>query len=107
MTTTMFGAVIEEGPALGYYLATHASEAKKIFAMGDTRQAERTLFRIAVKLETEGEETPSPKPKKPEPPETVRGTGAGNLRKDPDKMTFKEREREIHKRSPGSFNYEP
>lgn len=102
----MFGAIVDEGPALGYYFATHPEDSAKIAAMPQ-KQAVKAITRIIVKLEDEAGATPPPPKvkKKEEPPEPVKGGTAPA--KDVSKMTFKEREREFAKTHPGALNYTP
>lgn len=109
----MFGAIVDEGPALGYYFAKHPKEAAEIAVMPN-KQAIKAITRIIVKLE-DGESAPNakekeketpPKTKKSEPPAPLGGAGPV-AEKDRSQMTFKEREREYAKKHPGALNYEP
>ncbi len=129
MSNTMFGAVMSKGPGLLYYLATHKKEANKIYSQGDTPQAVESLLRIVFKLEMQAEEKaklkagdgnhandgkkpvaaasqPKEKPEIPAKPVGGRQNAAAAQSKKP--VTFKDREREIHKRNPGLFTtYDP
>ncbi len=105
----MFGAIIQEGPALGYYFATHPEESAKVARMSEA-DAVKAVMRVVIKLE---EAAKPPKKEEPKPPKqnapatVVKGQVAPTVVKDSSKMSFKERERAFHKRNPGMFNYEP
>lgn len=111
----MFGAIIDEGPALGYYFATHPDESAKIARMSNEKEAIKAIMKVVVKLE---ETPPKPKPaattvvpkkeKEEEPPRQVSGRIVTTIQqKDRSKMSFKEKEREYAKKHPGALNYEP
>ena len=126
MSPVMFGMVIEEGPALGYYFALHPDEADAIREITDNPQAKkserayrraerkavRAVDKIIVKLEADaasGEKKPvaetPPKKKINEPVARVAGGGAAAAASDKSKMTFKEREAEYARTHPGELNY--
>ena len=112
VSDVMFGAIVSEGPALGYYFAKHPDESAKIARMNE-RDAVKAIMRIVIKIEDESKSSqdhkkdePKQQLKKPDPPAQLQGRGAP-APKDRSKMTFKEREREAFKRNPGAFNYEP
>lgn len=119
ITAVMFGYMLEEGPALGYYFGTHRDEAEKISKMPQRKQ-EKAIMRIITKMEDQAEadrkakggtktetSTVTPKEKKPEPPKPVAARGSQTVAKDPSKMTFKEREQEFARTHPGQLNYIP
>lgn len=100
----MFGAIMEEGPTLGYYLAKHPEESAKIARMPE-KQAVKAIMRIVVKIEdAEVKKTPLvPAVKKPEPVPVLRGRGVSPQQ--PKKMSFKDKQREAYKA--GKLNYDP
>lgn len=113
----MFGAIMEEGPALGFYFATHPDESSKIarLSIKDEKAAIKAILRISMRLEDEAEAKAKKKPEasapakpKSEPikPVTARA-GSPTPQKDKIKMTFKEREREYARTHPGALNYNP
>jgi hypothetical protein len=112
LSPIMFGAMLENGPELGYWFGTNPEEALKISKMAD-RAADKAIMKIVFKLEEEAAKGSSKAQtassgKKPEPPVPVKaGTAKTVVAKDPSKMTFKEREREFAKTHPGVLNYEP
>lgn len=111
LSQIMFGAMLEEGPALGYYFATHREESEKIAAIADPKKALKAIMRIIVKLEGEdlaprGEaKVPSaPGRKPPEPPKPLRGGGAPPVKTAAEK-TFKQKEQEAYEK--GELKYKP
>lgn len=109
----MFGAIIQEGPALGYYWAKHPAESSKIARMESGAAKTKAILKTIIKLEEAAaketkkvEEPPPNKPKIPTPPPTVAARQAAPA-KDRSKMSFKEREREYARTHPGALNYEP
>ena len=97
----MFGAIVEEGPALGYYFATHPDESAKVARMNE-RDAVKAIMRIVIKLE----EKPAPKQKeeKPTPPSQVPARGAPAAKSD-QPMSLKDKERKAFKE--GRIAYDP
>lgn len=128
LTGIMFGHVLEHGPELAYWFAKHADRTEEISEMNESGQ-DRACNRIRVKLEDAAEERKKAaeaadgkgddkgkgkeggkakvKPDEDEPPATVQGRGAPAAGVDRSKMTFKDREKELHKRNPSAFNYNP
>lgn len=125
LTPIMFGMVVEEGPALGYYFAQHPDEAAAIAAVTDNQEARksrtsmekaekkaiRMIDRIIVKLEAENKppekkegELATPPKKKSEPPAVLTGSGEVAQR-ERSKLSFKEREDAYRKEHPGELNY--
>jgi hypothetical protein len=115
----MFGAILENGPALGYYFATHIEEAERISEMSD-RQAGRAIERILIKLEDEAAAADADKEKeekgkgykgegqgkkKPDPPSTLSGKGGGGDGTPARPSSFKDREAELRKKHPNMFKY--
>lgn len=111
LSPKMFGAVLEHGPVLGYYFAKHPKESGRISEMMD-KEADKAIMRIVLKIEdettaTDPQKVPGAPPNKPDPPNPTQGRGsAGTVVKDRSQMTFKEREKELAKRSPGMFTYD-
>lgn len=121
LSQVMFGAVLEHGPALGYWFGKNPDEARKIIKMTPAK-ANIAITRIMVKIEDEEEAAKegtekegaekegkqlTEKTKKPDPPSTVRGTMTAAPVKDRSQMTFKEKEQAYAKRNPGALNYTP
>ena len=109
MSRVMFGAVLESGPALGYYLAKHPDESAKIYKMSQN-DAYKALMRIVVRLEDQKpdppkKDPPKPKQREPEPPEPLKGRGGSLPQERP--RSFRDREKAIAQRRPGDLNYEP
>ena len=69
MSRVMFETVLENGPALGYYLGSNPKEADRIYKMSE-RDARKALTRIVVKLEDEAT-----------PPEKDKDKGKGSDKK--------------------------
>lgn len=112
MSKVMFGAVLENGPALGYYLAKNPEVASKIYKMS-ANEAYKSLMKIVVKLEENDEEPPAqkkrqqepPKKKQDEPPQTL--SGKGGAPPPTRAQSFREREKAYAKEHPGELLYEP
>lgn len=112
MSDVMFGACIEEGPALLYYFATHKQEAAKIYKMGQREQV-KAIMRIVVKKLEKDEEpearpaarTPAQPSRLPRPVEPVGGRGGTPTPAAKKPMTFKEKEQAAAKA--GKLNYVP
>lgn len=106
----MFGAIVEEGPALGYYLAKHPAESAKIARMNE-RDAVKAIMKIVVKLEENAAAPPEPKKnkkkeeEKPAPAPTVAGRGAPPPRDKNAPMSLKDKERAAFKA--GKISYDP
>ena len=110
LSSVMFGAVVENGPWLGYYFASHENEAREIFALTDDKQIARVIKLIARhEIEEESKVVKSKggeaKPKKEMPAPVVPGNARRIAEKDKSTMSFKEREAQWAKDHPGELNY--